>query len=147
MIVGSTSKTSALHIFSYFFLWFCLKIKKNTPNQPQTYMLAISYTRFQLLKSACAQVQKTEYPLQLGAFIICHKTCFPAGIIALSERFSRQVFLSWLCGKDSTRWGVVSSAMGGVHLPPQLSTLDRWNREKKLLGASSFALSPYSIIM
>lgn len=65
------------------------KNKKHTPNQPETHMLAISYTKVQLLKSACAQVQKTEYPMQRGAFISCHKTCFPAGIISLSERFSR----------------------------------------------------------
>lgn len=37
--------------------------------------------------------------------------------------------------------------MGGVYLASQLSTWDRWNREKKLLGSSSFTLSPDLIIM
>lgn len=55
-------------------------------------MLAISYTRVQLLKSACAQVQEPEYPMQLGAFISCHKTCFSAGIISFSERCSRYFY-------------------------------------------------------
>lgn len=94
MIVGNISESSALQALLYTFSGFEKKKKK----KPKPSILTISYIRVQLLKTGCAQLQETELPMQLGAFISCHKTCFSTGIISISERCFRQVFLPCLCG-------------------------------------------------
>lgn len=92
MIVGNISESSALQALLYTFSGFEKKKKK----KPKPSILTISYIRVQLLKTGCAQLQETELPMQLGAFISCHKTCFSTGIISISERcFSISTMPVW----------------------------------------------------